>query len=410
MIKGFRKLFSGARWTFKGKVGGAVSQGVFIILLARTLEVQEFGLFTGIIAFIHFFTPFLGFGSDSLLIRNISREKKSYAVSVAISLKFYLLSAFVLSGFLYLLNSYILSTPFPYYLFWYLVAAEFLFQIAHLPGRIFQSFEHMKGASIMWFLVVLTKLLTVFFFVLFEGGSIELWSVWYFSGALIISFLLFGGTLLTFGRISFRGPYHGVSMSLRKGLAFSFSNSLEKTYSDVDKFMLLKLASQQAVGLYGAAYQFLKFADLPVRSLLAVTYPVFFQKGDRGVESVFQYAKKLLPYTFFIGLAVSGSLFVAAPLAPLLLGNDYQATVHIIRWLALVPFLQSIYRIPADALSGSGKQNLRVKIQLIAVILNVALNFVMIPMYSWNGAIAATLISEMFLVGAFGIMMFYYLR
>lgn len=410
IINEFKKLFKGAGWALTGRGGVVVIRGIYMILLARTLGVEDLGLFTGIIALIHLLLPFLGIGSDSLLIKHISRDPKSYSGSLFSTLTYYLISGIVLSLGLFFINSFLLSDPFTVYLFLSLVGAEFLFKLANMTGRVFQAFELMLGASVMWFLTSFTRLVALLLFLIFEGQTIENWSLWYFGGAFVITLILFAVIIIRFGKISKADSSSGSTMTIKRGFAFALSESMDNTYSDADKFLLLKMASEQAAGLYSAAYQFVKLADLPVRSLLNTTFAAFFRQGKQGMYASVSFAKKLLPYTIGIGLIMSLGLFVAAPLVPWILGESYANSVNILRWLAIVPLLQAMYRVFADALSGAGKQVLRVKVQVVAVIINVGLNIILIPLYSFSGAVLATLISEFFLLSAFAFIGLYYLK
>lgn len=407
IVDDFKNLFKGASWALTGRGGVVVTRGIYMILLARTLGVQDLGLFTGILALIHLILPFLGMGSDSLLIKHISRDPRSYSGSLFTALFYYLTTGVALGLTLFVINSFLLPDPWVVSLFLSLVGAEFLYKAANMTGRVFQAFELMRGASIMWFLTSFTRLISLLLFIFFGGGAIEIWSLWYVGGAFIITMILFFVIVLRFGKVSKQGA-SGSRMSLRRGFEFAFSESMDNTYSDADKFILLKMASDQAAGLYSGAYQFVKLADLPVRSLLNTTFAGFFKEGEQGVKGSIAFAKKLLPYTFSVGFLMSVVLFLAAPLVPWILGSDFQDSVNILRWLAVIPFFQAIYRVIADSFSGSGKQKLRVMVQVAAVVINIALNILLIPMYSWNGAIIATLISEFFLLATFSVMMIYF--
>lgn len=395
---------------FKGKAASVLSQAIYIIMLARTLEVAEFGLFTGIIALISFFIPFLGFGSEFLLVRNISRHKDSYNATIADCVLFYFISALLLCSGLFFINSFVLAVPFPYLLFGYLVGAELLYKFANLPARIFQGFEEMKGASVAWFVISFSKLITVALFVVVENESLELWAFWYFYNALLVAALLSIATFVKYGGFSFARlfNFNNVSLKFNESISFSISDSLEKTYTNIDKFLLLKIASPSVAGMYSAAYQFIKLAEMPLRVLLTATYPVFFQSGAKGLKSALHFSKTILPYSLLQGFLASVILFMAAPLSIILLGAEYQQAVEVIRWLAILPLLQAVYRIPADALSGSGNQPLRIYIQIGAVLINVLLNVLLIPSYSWYGAVTAILISEFFLLCALGSLFMYH--
>jgi O-antigen/teichoic acid export membrane protein len=67
--------------------------------------------------------------------------------------------------------------------------------------------------------------------------------------------------------------------------------------------------------------------------------------------------------------------------------------VSALRWLAALPLIQVLFYLPADALTGAGYQELRSSLQVGAAVLNVGLNLVLIPRYSFVGAALATLVA-----------------
>jgi O-antigen/teichoic acid export membrane protein len=77
-----------------------------------------------------------------------------------------------------------------------------------------------------------------------------------------------------------------------------------------------------------------------------------------------------------------------------LLGEEYGPSIAAIRWLAIVPFLQSLHYFAANTLTGAGYQGLRSAVQIGVAVVNVLLNLLWIPVYSWKGAAWATLTCE----------------
>ena len=72
---------------------------------------------------------------------------------------------------------------------------------------------------------------------------------------------------------------------LREGFYFSAGLSAQTIYNDIDKTMLARLGTLDATGIYGAAYRLIDVSFVPLSSLLAATYPIFFQKGTDGIPA-----------------------------------------------------------------------------------------------------------------------------
>ena len=164
--------------------------------------------------------------------------------------------------------------------------------------------------------------------------------------------------------------------------------------------MLAKLSTLEATGIYGAAYHILNVAFTPVQSLALASFRKFFQQGASGIKGSFALCKKLLPVTWgYTILAILG-LIITAPIIPVILGTEYQQSAWALMWLSPTILLRATHLFAADTLTGANYQSVRSTAQVLVAIINGLLNFWLIPLYSWHGAIAATIASE-FLLAVF---------
>ena len=105
----------------------------------------------------------------------------------------------------------------------------------------------------------------------------------------------------------------------------------------------------------------------------------------------------MIIYSIAIGLA----LFVAAPLLVPILGDGYEESVSVVRWMVAMPLVNLGGLLAGEVLTGANYQNLRNKMIIIAAAVNISFNAVLIPLYSWGGAIAAPYASEATLLFSF---------
>ena len=114
------------------------------------------------------------------------------------------------------------------------------------------------------------------------------------------------------------------------------------------------------------------------------------------------FAKKLSPVVIVYSIAMGAALFVAAPLIiPILLGDGFEDSVDVVRWMVAMPLLNLCGLLAGEVLTGANYQNLRNRMIVIAAVVNISLNAILIPLYSWGGAIAATYCSEATLLFCF---------
>ena len=158
--------------------------------------------------------------------------------------------------------------------------------------------------------------------------------------------------------------------------------------------MLGKLASVGAAGIYGSAYRFIDVGNVPLVALSGATYPRFFQHGASGIKGSLDFAKRLVPILTLYAIASVVGYWILAPFIPVILGEEYREAIAALLWLSPLPALATFQYLAADTLTGSGHQKTRSIVQVAAAILNVLLNLLLIPKFSWKGAAWATLTSD----------------
>ena len=94
-------------------------------------------------------------------------------------------------------------------------------------------------------------------------------------------------------------------------------------------------------------------------------------------------------YSALVGVG----LFVAAPILPYILGTSFASAVNALRWLCLLPLVQTVHLLYGDALGNrpAGREGL---LQLGTAGVNVGLNLWLIPRYSYRGAAVASIVAE----------------
>lgn len=90
-------------------------------------------------------------------------------------------------------------------------------------------------------------------------------------------------------------------------------------------------------------------------------------------------------------------LAVCSPLIPVILGSEYANSAIAVVLLSPTVLFKTMHIFAADTLTGADLQSVRSSSQVVVAIINGILNFWLIPLYSWRGAIIATIISEFLL-------------
>ena len=381
-------------WMFMGHGMGILIKAGYFIIIARILGPGQYGAFAGVVALISILAPFATCGSGNLLVKNVSRDHSIFRQYWGNCLLLTLVSGTLLGLVALGLSHIILGNRIPLMLVLLVSVADLFFaRIVDVSVQAFQAFEMVAHMARLNVVAGTFRLIgAVIVLVAVSHPTAVLWSIVYLAsssigaiwGLIWVSRLL-GAPSLAIWRI---GP------EFAEGCYFSASLSAQFVYNDIDKTMLTRLGSLDAVGIYAAAYRLIDAGFIPIRSLLYAAYPRFFQHGASGISGSTRYARRLLPRSGGYGLLACTALIVFAPVVPRFLGKEYLLTVEAVRWLAPIIFFRSIHYFLADSLTGAGHQGMRTAMQAGVALLNVGLNLWLIPLYSWRGAAWASLASD----------------
>ena len=382
-------------WMTLAQGGKLLVQAAYFVVVARALGARGFGAFAAALALVSILAPFAALGTGNLLVMHVARRPEEFArrfgnALVAIPVAGVLLLALVLALRAVAVPGLALRLVLA------LALAElFCSRLVDTSAQAFQAFERMLATALLSVLAPVVRLAAGVAFVSLASRSPESWALWYLAATAVASVVALAVAVVLLGR-----PRVDRRLGLRElpsGIAFSLAQSSASIYTDIDKTMLARLGSLGAAGIYAAAYRATAMAFVPVISLLQASYARFFRHGEDGIRGSLGFARRLLPFALVYGAASSTALFLAAPLAPLVLGSDFASSTAALRWLAALPLIQALYYLAGDTLTGAGRQGLRSGIQLAAAFVNVGLNLVLIPAYGWEGAAWATLASLGFL-------------
>jgi O-antigen/teichoic acid export membrane protein len=189
------------------------------------------------------------------------------------------------------------------------------------------------------------------------------------------------------------GPQHPpYNTFLRDVLPIGAGIVLSALYFRIDVFLVQIWSGTESVALYNAVFRLVEALRLFPAAVLAVTLPSLVRARDlRALLHVSS------PVTVFAAAVTVVLWFAAGWVIPLVYGAHYAAAVPAFRILLLsFPLLSLNYALTHQLIVWDG-QRTYAALCGIALVVNVALNARLIPLWSIEGAAWATLGTEMFL-------------
>ncbi len=181
---------------------------------------------------------------------------------------------------------------------------------------------------------------------------------------------------------------------LRQGVPLALKLGTGSLLTSVDRPVLVAQGLAIEAGEYSIGARVAELGQLPVMALVRVTSPDFFAAGEDGLAAVRRLAIRMTVPAALAGAAVGIALVVAAPVVPMMLGPDWEASVGVIRLLAPLPLLKAVQRFAANALTGADAPLTQFWALLVATAVNLVANLLLIPRIGLNGAIVSTLAAE----------------
>lgn len=199
-------------------------------------------------------------------------------------------------------------------------------------------------------------------------------------------------------------------VSMRSSLMFSAPMGASKLQTDADKYLLNVFRHNADAGLYGAAYRMVLLGTLPLLALETAAFQRFLPQGDGRPGLHLRRAQILAGLMLAASLLVSGALYVLLPWFDFLFDDEFKPAMDIVPWLLILVPLISTSGTPLNGLLGLGLPGKRMQVYIASAVVSLVLYFSLIPAFSWEGALIATIISELFLSAAGWTTLWYYQR
>lgn len=393
-----------------GQLSKLALQAVYFVVIARMLGADGYGAFAAGLALAALAAPFCSLGVNTLMIKNIARDDSDAALQWWRALAYTVVGGALFAAFLSLLTPWIAPAGLSPLVILQLAVADLVgLRMVDLVGAVWQALGRTRPLAILPSVTNLVRLIASLAIWLSHGEvTLDVWAPVYMAATLPLGLIVCVRTTMDLGRSKRR--LRTRFREIREGLLYSLALSAQNIYNDIDKAMLARIVSSSASGVYSAAYRVVDMAYAPIRSVAAATYPLYFQHGQEGLRATLKLTRRIMPMVLGYGLFGALALVIAAPLAPLILGEDYVEAVGLIRLMAVLIVLRAFSFLAADALTGCGRQSFRTFAQVSVALINVVANLYLLPRFGVLGAVISTLLCEFVLAAALWTYIAFYLR
>jgi O-antigen/teichoic acid export membrane protein len=379
-----------ASWLLAGHALRVVAQSLGFVLVARALGPSELGSFSAVVGITTLLSPFVHLGAYSLAIRDVvdgvpeRQVTGNYLALTTFTLPLALLALLALG------RVALPAAPWSAVLGVGLgnllgVRLTSVFRGVHVArSEVWAAgvLEASSGLAYVLGALVLSR----------RAGTFVTWAWIYCAQNLAVGVAGVGVLAWRFGRPS--STMGDIRRRLTDGLHFGIGNLAENANAELDKAVLLRLASAGDAGIFAASSRAVAVAMVPVSAFFGAIYRRFFHSGQGGLSASRALALRVAPAALLYGLFAWACIGLGAPWVAALFGRGFADSASVLRWLAPLVLLQTLTYPFLDALTGARMQPVRAVAQIGALAVGLALNLALDARMGWKGAAIASLASQ----------------
>lgn len=389
------RMISNSIWIIGGQVFQMGLTLVIGMITARYLGPSNYGVIGYTASYVSFFNVICQLGFTSTIVKELldKEEKQGEILGTTIFLRVCtsLLSSIMLTALIYVLDDgdmLVVKVAF-------LQSLSLIFHSFDMIHYWYQSrlesSVSVKIQSISYVVMAVYKVA-----ILAAGKSVE-----WFAFSTTLEIAVVAVSLLWVYRRS-EGQKLSISLTTGRSLLkysyhFILSGLMATIYSEMDKIMLGQMMNDMAVGYYTAAVKISTMWSFILTAVINSARPVIISSRNVQEEVYIKQLKRLYAVIIWSGIAMAVLITIGGKwIVYLMYGADYMpatGTLKISAWQTMFSMLgtaRGIWIVCEDKAK-------YVKYYLgIGAVLNVILNYILIPIYGAGGAAAATLATQIF--------------
>ena len=371
----------------------------YMMYTARYLGPASFGILSFAVAFTGIFTVFSDLGLQLLTVREVARDKSlapKYLVNVSL-MKIILVT---ITFGLIALTINLMGYPHETILVVYLLGLSIVFSaFTQMFYSIFQAFERMEFQSIGQMLNAALILGGVIFAIRYGFGVVGVASLFVIASIIALAYsfaimkLKFSNSTLALVAKAVEFDWSFWKPTIKQALPFGLIALFAAIFYSMDTVMLSFIKGDAVVGWYNAAYRMVLVLLFIPAAWSSAIFPVMSKFYITSSDSLRFSFEKSFKYLAMLGIPIGvGTTLLAQRFILLIFGIEYAPSVialQILIWSVVITYVGGSI---GTLLQTTNNQMVFAKIVGVAAFINVVLNLIFIPKYSY---IAASIIATL---------------
>lgn len=389
------KIVANASWVIVCKIIQSLLSMIVSMLTARYLGPANFGLISYASSIVSFVAPIMYLGLNSVLVQEIintpEEEGKILGTSIFMSFMMAMICIVGTISFVAVVNAGEKETLIVCGLYSFML----LFQSIDLLQYWFQAKLKSKYTSIVM-LIAYTLVSFYKIFLLATGKNVYWFALSNTLDYFVIALLL----LLIYKKIGVCRLQISVQLIkklLSKSKYYIVSNLMVMVFAQTDKVMLKIMMGDSATGFYSVAVTCATLSSFVFSAIIDSLRPSIFQSVK---YSRILFRKNMIQlYCIVIYLSLLQSVFMtvlAKPLILMLYGEQYLLAAEILRMVVWYTTFSYLGTVRGVWMLATNNQKYLLIINITGAVLNIILNYFLIPSKGVMGAALASVLTQFF--------------
>jgi O-antigen/teichoic acid export membrane protein len=392
---GLVEILDNIGWLFFDRI---LRMGVGVLVsvwIARHLGPEQFGLLNYALAFTGLFSAIAGLGMQEIVVRDIVRNPGGAYETLGTAGVIQIISGLVAYAFILVAIAY--TRPNDY--------------LAQSIVAIFGSLMILEASKI-----------AVFWFESQVQSKYTVWvqnSAFLFFAAIKVALILYKASLTAFAWVMFmettlvafillivmnkRGfalnllkvNVHRAKILLRDSWPLLLASFSIMIYMKIDQIMLGQMVDDQAVGIFSAATRISEFWYFIPMVVVSSVFPAILNSKKQSEDLYNKRLQRLYALMVWMSIVVALPMtFLATPLVEILYGKAYVVSGIILSIHIWASVFVSLGVASSRWMLAENRQILSLQRSLFGMLINVALNLLLIPLYGAVGAAVATVVAQ----------------
>tara|TARA_B100000287_G_scaffold344941_1_gene332208 strand:- start:1738 stop:3066 length:1329 start_codon:yes stop_codon:yes gene_type:complete len=404
----FSELYKKGGISFIIRIGGQIMGFLMSFLIAYFYGAQGLGNFLLAFIVLRIFSMIAKLGIDTSSIRFIAsfvkqgkwQSIKLFRKKILFLISFTSILSSILMYFLAEIISSLINVEIKYIelaSFFILPMTFFMLHYQSLRGlkRIaeFSFFYRMSQAT---FTIVSLFIISIFI----KNSNVPIYA--YLTSLCIVSILSIVTYKYWFSKKAILDSSENIeNLTLRKILKISIplmlAQSVQFIMAWTDKLMIGNMMSAESVAIYGVAFRFSMGASITLMAINSIASPKFAEKfATNNIQGMGKIAMQSAKIIFWTTIPLASILLLFPRFFMGLYGSEFLIGFEALRWLIIGRVVNALSGSVGNVMQMSGQQNSYMNILIIGALINILLNYFLIPIYGINGAALASVFSLSF--------------